>query len=134
NEGLVCALMCIRYLVVRVGGGFGMDYGMVTRPMLNYMVLAHAKGIPGPFPLLFGEVLDPEVQQIEVTTGSETLGRHMATLAGDDSGNTIWFAPLPANVSFPYELTAYNAKGEVVARKSIEGPREDGVLPFAQIP
>ncbi|WP_454191319.1 hypothetical protein [Paenibacillus sp. Marseille-Q7038] len=92
------------------GGGFGSSK---SNAALIYMSMAGLNDIPTPFPLIFGNVLDPSIKSI--TAENNESGVIKAKLINIDSDKTIWFVLIPSAVVPPIEIKGFNQKGELVA-------------------
>jgi hypothetical protein len=112
-----------------MGGGFGTSRSY--KPALDYMVMTKYEGIQTPFPLAYGDVLDSTVKSIIVTTQGEASEKVNAKLTESETGHTIWFAFLPTSAAVPYEIEALNAKGDIIAQKIINDPRDSGSIAFS---
>ncbi|OKP93961.1 hypothetical protein [Paenibacillus sp. P32E] len=54
------------------GGGYGTGGTLQDKAVLNYLNIPEVKHIESPFPLVFGDVLNPSVKRVIVKTTGET--------------------------------------------------------------
>jgi hypothetical protein len=108
------------------GGGFGTGGTMLSNSGLDYMGMPKIEGIQTPFPIEYGDVLDPSVKHVIIVVNGKSPGIYAGRLAGSETGHTIWFTFLPPYVSTPFEIEGLNAKGDIVIRKTINDLRESG--------
>ncbi|MBD7968576.1 hypothetical protein [Paenibacillus gallinarum] len=92
------------------GGGFGTSRANAA---LIYMSMAGLDDIPTPFPLIFGNVLDPSIKSI--TAETKESGVIKAKLIPIDPDKTIWFVLIPSAVVPPIEIKGFNQEGGLVA-------------------
>lgn len=111
-----------------LGAGYGMD-GDPTVSAMNYMRLPELEQISTPFPMVFGEVLDPSIQQIIVQQKQTGTDKSEAKLIQTAQGRTIWFAFQAATAGVPFEIEGLDKAGEVVASKIITDARDSGSIP-----
>lgn len=96
------------------GGGFSTT---VTNSALSYMSMSKLDKISTPFPMIFGNVLDPSIKSI--TAEIKESGVHRAKLIKVNSEKTIWFVFLPSLAVPPFEINGFNQEGELIADKII---------------
>ena len=116
------------------GGGFGIGGSkspLSAKSALNYMSMPKEKNISTPFPMVFGDVLDPSVKNVTVVVRGADPGKYFAKLAGEDTGHKIWFAFLPSAAAAPYDIEGFNEKGDLIAFKTIEDSRDSGSIDLA---
>jgi hypothetical protein len=90
------------------------------------MFMPKISGINTPFPLLYGDVLDPTVYSIIIIENGANPMK--AKLVGSQTGHTIWFAYLPTSFTVPYEIQALNVNGDIVESKTINEPNDSGLI------
>lgn len=110
------------------GGGFSIGGPLQSESILNYMSIPDYEYASSPFPILFGDVLDPSIQRITVATNSKQ--KRSAKLVEVHSGKTIWFAILPSSATTPYEVKGFNNEGILIANKTIQDPRDSGTIDY----
>jgi hypothetical protein len=109
------------------GGMFGSGSSIAgTKSVLSYMLMPKISGINTPFPLLYGDVLDPTVYSIIIIENGANPMK--AKLVGSQTGHTIWFAYLPTSFTVPYEIQALNVNGDIVESKTINEPNDSGLI------
>jgi hypothetical protein len=110
------------------GGMFGSGGSLGgTKSVLSYMVMPRVKGINTPFPMIYGDILDPSVNNIIIVEkGGSNPGKYSAKIAGSKTGHTVWFAYLPTSSTVPYEIQALNVNGVIVASKIVNEPQDSG--------
>jgi hypothetical protein len=111
------------------GGGYAIGEGdspLQAKPALNYMGLPKVDRLSTPFPLVFGDVLDPSINN--VTVEIKGGGKYNAELIDAKNGEVIWFVCLPTSASIPMDIKGFNAEGELVASKIIDDPRDSGLI------
>jgi hypothetical protein len=111
------------------GGMFGHGSSIEgVKSVLSYMFMPKLSGINTPFPIVFGDVLDPTVNSIIIIENSANPMKYSAKLAGSQTGHTIWFAYLPTSFTVPYEIQALNVNGDIVVSKTINEPNDSGLI------
>ncbi|BBH22641.1 hypothetical protein Back11_39860 [Paenibacillus baekrokdamisoli] len=110
------------------GGGYGMSHTTASKSVLEYMSMQELKGVNYPFPLMFGIVRDPSIEniEVEVSVSGKEHGIYAAKLVKSASGDTIWFVLLPKSSAAPYELKGLSSQGAVIASKTIKDPQDYG--------
>jgi hypothetical protein len=109
------------------GGMFGNGGNMgITKSMLSYMVMPKITGINTPFPIVYGDVLDPSINNVIVVENGSTPVKHTGKIVRSKTGHTIWFAYLPTSSTVPYEIQALNTNGDIVASKTINETNGSG--------
>ncbi|MEK3715938.1 hypothetical protein [Paenibacillus sp. FSL R7-0333] len=109
------------------GAGYGMD-GDPTVSAMNYMRLPELEQISTPFPMVFGEVLDPSIQQIIVQQKQTGIDKSEAKLIQTAQGRTIWFAFQAATAGVPFEIEGLDQAGKIIATKVITDVRGSGTM------
>jgi hypothetical protein len=109
------------------GGMFGSGGNLGgTKSVLSYMIMPKVKGINTPFPIIYGDILDPSVNNVIVVENSSTPIKYTAKIAKSKTGHTVWFAYLPDSSTASYEVKALNTNGDIVASKTINGTDDSG--------
>lgn len=106
------------------GGGFGISESLQSKSALNYMSMPKLDHISTPFPMVFGDILNPSIKN--VTVKSQNNGTYQAKLATVGNEKMIWFVFLPSAISTPFDIEGFNEEGNLVARKTITDPRDSG--------
>lgn len=110
---------------------WGAGYGMGEDPspaVMHYMRVPEIEQVSTPFPLLFGEVLDPSIQQVIVQQKEAGTDKSEAKLITAASGRTIWFAFQPATAGVPFEIEGLDQAGKIIAAKVITDVRGSGSI------
>lgn len=111
------------------GGMFGFGGNIEgVRSVLSYMFMPKLSGINTPFPVIYGDVLDPTVNRIIIIENGANPMIYSANLAKSQTGHTIWFAYLPTSLTVPYEIRALNVIGDIVVSKTITEPNDSGLI------
>lgn len=110
------------------GGGYAIGGEISANAVLTYAVIPKVNGIHTPFPMVYGEVLNASITQINVVTDSQPASAYTAQLINPTLGQKIWFTLLPQSVSPPLEIQALNAKGDIVARQTIDDLTDVGEI------
>ncbi|MGO4729249.1 hypothetical protein [Paenibacillus sp. 2KB_22] len=111
------------------GGGYSISEGLHTKFALNYMNIPKLDKVSAPFPMLFGDIIDPTIRR--VTVEIKLNGKPVAIetkLVEVGPENLIWYAFLPFAADIPYTIQAYNVEGELIASKRIEDANDSGSL------
>lgn len=111
------------------GGGYGIGGSKAhgsAKTALNYMIIPKVSN--SPFPMAFGEVVDPSIKKIVVVTKGIESGKITAKLAEVSTEHEIWFAYLPPSSNAPYEIQSFNERGELVAHKKVTDPHGSGSI------
>lgn len=108
------------------GGGFANGESLQTKTAINYMSMPKLDNISTPFPMVFGDVMDPSIKNITVEIKGK--GKHNAKLTEVDSSKKIWFVFLPSSASIPFDIEGFNAEGNRIAHKTIKDPRDSGSI------
>jgi|GEM_PF-1006979 len=111
-----------------MGGGFSISAEPKPDEALNYMSMPHFPGIRGPFPIVFGHVTHPAVNQILISISGPNAGSYPADITEYEPGKRIWYAPLPVTAAAPYEIAAYNDQGDLIADKTFTDPRDSSTV------
>ncbi|MGF9696114.1 hypothetical protein [Paenibacillus sp. MABNR03] len=111
------------------GGGYAINQSSPSQFVMDYMSIPRLDHISTPFPMIFGNVLDPAIKR--VTVESKVNGEHVSTEAklvevGPES--TIWFVFPPATVKTPFEIKGFNDDGVVVTSKEIKDENDSGTM------
>jgi len=110
------------------GGGYGIG-GRNYPTALNYMSMPEVENMSTPFPMVFGDVLDSSIKKVTVEVKGKDNGKYTANLTGVETGHMIWFAFLPPD-STPFDIKAFNEKGDLLAYKTVTDPRDSGSIPI----
>lgn len=108
------------------GGGYGIGEGLQVKSALNYMSMPKVDNIRTPFPIVFGDVLDPSIKS--VTIKIQGKGEYKAKLTGVPSEDMIWYAFLPSSESTPFDIEGFNEEGDLIAHKTITDPNDSGTV------
>ncbi|MEO2203517.1 hypothetical protein ABGV42_07205 [Paenibacillus pabuli] len=113
----------------RWGGGYGIGKSYPKPFAMDYMSIPRLNHIESPFPIVFGNVLNPAIKRITVDTKEN--GKQVSTeakLVQVGAESNIWFVLLSLSASTPFEIKAFNEKGVLIASKEIEDPNDSGSL------
>lgn len=110
------------------GGGYGIGGSLQTKAALNYMSIPEVEGISTPFPIVFGDVLDPSVNKVTVETKGKDTGNYEAKLTDLNNENRIWFVLLPSADYTSFEIKGFNAEGKLIANKTVSDLRDSGSI------
>ncbi|MGD0030828.1 hypothetical protein SLT67_05655 [Paenibacillus illinoisensis] len=111
------------------GGGYGISKSPSNPPALDYMSMSRLEHIESPFPIIFGNVLNPAIKRITVETkGSGKQISTEAKMVEVGAERNIWFVLLPSSASTPFEIKAFNEEGVRIAIKEINDPNDSGSL------
>ncbi|MFD2330283.1 hypothetical protein ACFSR7_13620 [Cohnella sp. GCM10020058] len=113
-----------------MGGGYGIGYGEPgeagVRSLLNYMTMPNKyPGVPGPYPLVVGELTDASVTGVIVKTSGTKPGNYAADVVEYEPGKRIWFVLLPDFAELPYTVQALDEQGNIAAEKTLKDPVND---------
>jgi hypothetical protein len=111
------------------GGGYG-NGGASADSAMNYMSLPEVDHISTPFPIVFGEVLDPSIQKVAVETKDAGPEQYEAKIIQGANGTTLWFVFLPAPARTPFEIEGLNEAGERVTAITVTDVRDSGPVPL----
>lgn len=103
-----------------MGGGYGVSSNSDSNEALNYMSIPWSKGIHGPFPIIFGEITNPAITNVNVSIDGDGAGKYYAKLIEYEKGQRLWYVVIPSSAEVPYEVEALNDEGKIVARKSLD--------------
>ncbi|WP_258394728.1 hypothetical protein [Paenibacillus sp. MDMC362] len=106
------------------GGGFGISESLQSKSSFNYMSMPKLDHLSTPFPMVFGDILNPSIK--DVTVKSQNNGTYQAKLATVGNEKMIWFVFLPSAISTPFDIEGFNDEGDLIARKTITDPRDSG--------
>lgn len=109
-----------------MGGGYGISSSAMTREAFQYMSMPKFEGIHGPFPIVFGELSNSSITNVNVTIGGPDAGIYPARIIEFDEGQRLWFSVLPRTAAPAYGIEALNEEGAIVASKSFDDPRDMG--------
>lgn len=109
------------------GGGYAMS-GEVPAAAMNYMSLPEIEQLSTPFPMVFGEVLDPSIQNVVLEQKEGARDKYEAKLIKEGSDRKLWFAFLPATAKAPFEIEGLNEAGERIASATITDVRDSGAI------
>ncbi|MEK3792816.1 hypothetical protein MKX42_13890 [Paenibacillus sp. FSL R7-0204] len=110
---------------------WGAGYGLGEEPSpaaMNYMRVPEIEQVSTPFPMVFGEVLDPNIDQIIIQQKEAGTDKSEAKLITAASGRTIWFAFQPATAGVPFEIEGLDQAGKIIATKVITDDRGSGTI------
>ncbi len=111
------------------GGGYGISKSSSNLPEMDYMSMPRLEHIESPFPIIFGNVLNPAIKRITVETkGDGTQISTEAKLVEVGAERNIWFVLLPSTASTPLNIKALNEEGILIASKEIQDPNDIGAL------
>ncbi|MGG4128455.1 hypothetical protein ABEW19_09300 [Paenibacillus illinoisensis] len=111
------------------GGGYGISKSSSNPPAMDYMSMPRLEHIESPFPIVFGNVLNPAIKRITVETKENgTQISTEAKLVEVGAERNIWFVLLPSTASTPFNIKALNEEGILIASKEIEDPNDIGSL------
>ncbi|WP_336779977.1 hypothetical protein [Paenibacillus illinoisensis] len=111
------------------GGGYGISKSSSNSPEMDYMSMPRLEHIESPFPIIFGNVLNPAIKRITVETkGNGTQISTEAKLVEVGAERNIWFVLLPSTASTPLNVKALNEEGILIASKEIQDPDDIGAL------
>ncbi|MFC3799472.1 hypothetical protein [Cohnella sp. GCM10012308] len=113
-----------------MGGGYGIGYGEPgeagVRSLLNYMTMpSKYPGVPGPYPLVVGELTDASVAGVILKTSGEKPGKYAADIVEYEPGKRFWFVLLPEFAELPYTVQALDDQGNIAAEKTLKDPVND---------
>lgn len=109
------------------GAGYGTDPDS-DATALSYLRLPEIEQVSTPFPLVFGEVLNPSIRHIVLQQKEAGTDKSEAKLVTAASGRTIWFAFQPATSGVPFEIKGTDDDDEVIASKMITDVRGSGTM------
>ncbi|WNS44641.1 hypothetical protein [Paenibacillus sp. MMS20-IR301] len=109
------------------GGGYAAGEDPRETAM-SYMSLPEIDHISTPFPIVFGEVLDPAIEQVVVESKENGRDTYEAKLVREDTGRRLWFAMLPSTATAPFEIGGYNKSGEKIAAATVTDARDFGAI------
>lgn len=110
---------------------WGAGYGQGEAPSpaaMNYMRVPEVEQVSTPFPMVFGEVPDPAIQQIIVQQKEAGTDKSEAKLIRTVSGRTIWFAFQAATAGVPFEIEGLDQTGKIIAAKVITDVQGSGSI------
>jgi hypothetical protein len=110
------------------GGGYGIGGSPQAKSALNYMSIPKVDNISTPFPIVFGDVLDPTISNVTIEIKGNGTDKFNAKLTGENTENRIWFAILPSTVSTPFDIEGFNEDGDLIAYKTINDSRDSGSI------
>ncbi|GBG09308.1 hypothetical protein PAT3040_03952 [Paenibacillus agaridevorans] len=111
-----------------MGGGYGISVHPDTH-LLNYMSMPSNKGIKGPFPIVFGEVVNPSVSKVKVIIEGEGSDEKEAKIVDYGREQRLWYAVLPKAASTPYTIEALDEKGGIIASQTFEDQTDSDSIP-----
>lgn len=111
-----------------MGGGYGISSRPDAGEALNYMGMPSMTGIDGPFPILFGQLSSPDIASVQVSAAGVEAGKYKAKVIDADGGYRLWYVVLPSTAVAPYKLEASNDAEKIVARQTIDDPRDVRVV------
>ncbi len=117
-----------------MGAGYGIGYGESgkagVRSLLSYMTMPNKyPGVPGPYPLVAGELTDASVSSVIVIIGGEKPGKYASKIVEYEPGRRLWFVLLPESAELPYIVQALDQEGKIAAEKKLGDPVNDtGIL------
>lgn len=107
------------------GAGYGTDLESGVSA-INYMRLPEIEQVSTPFPLVFGEVLNPSIRHIVLQQKEAGTDKSDAKLVEAPSGRTIWFAFQPATAGVPFEIKGTADDGKEVLSTIVTDARGSG--------
>ncbi|WP_145040602.1 hypothetical protein [Paenibacillus sp. Y412MC10] len=110
------------------GGGYGIGESSQSIAALNYMGMPELDHLSTPFPMVFGDILDPSIKKVSVKIKGK--GSYNAKLTAAEAGRMIWFVFLPSPASTPFDIEGLDGEGNLIARKTITDPRDSGSVHF----
>ncbi|MBY0215043.1 hypothetical protein [Paenibacillus illinoisensis] len=111
------------------GGGYGIGKSSSNPSAMDYMSMPRLEHIESPFPIIFGNVLNPAIKRITVETKENgTPISTEAKLVEVGAERNIWFVLLPSTASTPLHIKALNEEGILIASKEINDPNDSGSL------
>ncbi|MBD3918460.1 hypothetical protein H8B09_06815 [Paenibacillus sp. PR3] len=130
EEGTDLQLEFVRktWLGWKWGWGGGFSIGSITNSSLDYMVMQKINGVNNPFPLVYGEVFNPSITNINIVTEGQNADVYAAKLIDAQAEHKIWLSLLPESLTTPFEIQAFNAKGDIVVRKTINDLTDSGEI------
>ncbi|REE69600.1 hypothetical protein A8990_13365 [Paenibacillus taihuensis] len=114
-----------------MGGMYGVGHPMNKKEAFNYMSMPRFEGIRGPFPIVFGQLMNSSITSIIVTAGGTNPGTYEAKVVEIEDGQRIWFAELPKTSDAPYGIEAHSAAGAIVASTTFNDPRNMASVPMS---
>lgn len=112
-----------------MGNGYGISYGEPgatgVRTLLNYMSMPDYPGVPGPYPMVVGELTDASVAGVNVKAGGAEPAEYEANIVEYEPGRRLWFVLLPGSAAAPYTIRALDANGDIAAEKTLNDPISD---------
>ncbi|WP_274648882.1 hypothetical protein [Paenibacillus humicola] len=113
-----------------MGGGYGISPMSGADEALNFMSMPAFPGIQGPFPIVFGQISNPAVANVNVTIGGRAAGSYGAKIIEYGDGQKLWYVLPPSAAAPPYGIEALNAQGEMVAAAAFDDQRDVGAVPM----
>lgn len=110
------------------GGGYGIGNVHQAKSALNYMGIPVLKKVPTPFPIVFGDVLNPSVKKVNVEAEGTGEGTYHAQIIEIASGERIWFAFLPSAAVPSYDIKVWGDKNVLIAEKNITDLQDMGPI------
>ncbi|WP_143106728.1 hypothetical protein [Cohnella sp. OV330] len=93
---------------------------------MNYMTMPNKyPDVPGPYPLVVGELTDASVTGVILKTSGAKPGKYAADVVEYEPGKRLWFVLLPGFASVPYTVQALDADGNIAAEKTLNDPIND---------
>ena len=114
------------------GGGYYMSARPGSDEALNYMSVPELSGIESPFPIVFGQTVNPTIANVMVSFSGSDHGNYAAQTVDYKDGQKIWFAVLPKTAAAPYGISALDRNGKIVADKTFNDPRDSSVVKIAK--
>ncbi|SFF20170.1 hypothetical protein SAMN05216378_5430 [Paenibacillus catalpae] len=105
------------------GGSYGLS--SVADEAVNYMSMPKFKGIHGPFPIVYGQIADKSITDIQVILGGDA---YRAKIINEGVLEPIWYVELPSSADTPYQIEALNSRSSVVASKTIDDSFDSGSI------
>ncbi|WFR61319.1 hypothetical protein P9222_23050 [Paenibacillus amylolyticus] len=111
------------------GGGYSISEGLHTKFALNYMNIPKLDKVSAPFPMLFGDIVDPTIKRVTIEIKQNgKLVEIESKLVEVSRSQLIWYVFLPPTADLPYTIQAYNVEGELISSKRIEDANDSGSL------
>ncbi|MGO4107399.1 hypothetical protein [Paenibacillus sp. YAF4_2] len=104
------------------GGGYSISNGADSDVALNYMSMPRIKAIHGPFPIVFGQVMNSSIDTVTFSFGGEDTATYDAKLIPIGSEERLWYVVLPASATAPYKIDARNADHKLIASTTFTDP------------
>ncbi|NIK21043.1 hypothetical protein [Paenibacillus lupini] len=104
------------------GGGYSISNGTDSDVAFDYMSMPRSKGLHGPFPILVGQVMDSNVDNVTVTFDGDNAATYDAKLIPIGAEEKLWYVVLPASATAPFKIDASNADHKLIASTTFTDP------------